>query len=151
LNGGFLGTAARTSADLTLLLEIAMGVGLLMGALLARRRSFRGHALCQSVIVILNLGLIAMTMVPSFYRGVLPKLPGKIGKPYYTLAATHAALGSIAEFGSLYILVAAGTNLLPEKFRIARYKFWMRTVLFIWWIVVFLGVATYARWYMRFG
>ena len=29
------------------------------------------------------------------------------------------------------LLLAAGTNLLPEKFRIKRYKLWMRTVLFV--------------------
>ena len=75
-------------------------------------------------------------------------MPGKIGKPYYALATTHAALGSIAEWGGLYILLAAGINLLPERFRIARYRFWMRTVLLIWWIVLLLGVATYARWYV---
>jgi hypothetical protein len=37
--------------------------------------------------------------------------------------------------------------LLPEKLRLKRYKFWMRGVLFIWWIVLLLGMATYARWY----
>jgi len=34
---GFLGTAAMRAADITLLLEMGMGVGLLVGALLARR------------------------------------------------------------------------------------------------------------------
>jgi len=145
---GFLGTAAPWVADVTLVLEIGMGMGLLAGAYLARVKRFRLHAACQSVVVLLNLGLIAMTMIPSFHRGVLPKLPSKIGKPYYALATTHAALGSIAELGGLYILLAVGTNLLPEKFRIARYKLWMRTVLLLWWVVLFLGVATYARWYV---
>jgi uncharacterized membrane protein YozB (DUF420 family) len=79
---------------------------------------------------------------------VLPKLPSRIGKPYYALAVTHAAMGSIAEVGGLYILLAAGTNLLPAKFRITRYKLWMRSVLLIWWIVLLLGIATYARSYM---
>ena len=53
-------------------------------------------------------------------------------------------LGSVAELGGLYILLAAGTNLLPEKLRIKRYKFWMICVLLVWWIVLFLGMATYA-------
>jgi uncharacterized membrane protein YozB (DUF420 family) len=79
---------------------------------------------------------------------VLPKLPGRIGKPFYALAAMHAALGGIAELGGLYILLAAGTSVLPEKFRITRYKFWMRGVLILWWIVFLLGVATYTRWYI---
>ncbi len=125
-----------------------MGVGLLMGAQLARLRRFRWHAWCQSLIVLLNLALIAMTMLPAFHRQILPRLPSRIGKPYYALAAGHAALGGIAEFGGMYILLAAGTEILPEKFRIKRYKFWMRSVLVLWWIVLFLGIATYARWYM---
>jgi hypothetical protein len=75
------------------------------------------------------------------------QLPGKIGKPHYELAAAHGGLGSVAEIGGLYILLAAGTNLLPEKFRIKRYIFWMRSVLLVWWIVPLLGMATYARWH----
>ena len=145
---GFLGTAATRAADITLLLEMGMGVGLLAGALLARAGRIRFHAACQSVIVLLNLALIVLMMLPPFRSQVLPKLPGRIGKPYYSLATAHAALGGVAELGGLYILLAAGTSLLPEKFRIKRYKLWMRGVLFVWWIVLLLGMATYARWYV---
>jgi len=147
-DGGFLGTAAPLAADITLLLEMGMGAGLLAGALLARAGRIRYHAACQAVIVLLNLVLIGLTMLPAFHRLVLPKLQGRIGKPYYAVAAAHAGLGSVAEFGGLYILLAAGTNLLPEKFRIKHYKFWMRSVLLVWWIVLLLGMATYARWYV---
>jgi len=148
LSKGLLGTAAPLCADLTLLLEMAMGVGLFVGALLARLGRFRGHAWCQSSIVLLNLVLIGLTMLPAFHRLILPKLPSKIGKPYYALAAAHGGLGSVAEFGGLYILLAAGTDLLPEKFRIKRYKLWMRSVLLVWWTVLLLGMATYTRWYV---
>ena len=148
MDGGFLGTAASAYADVTLLLEIAMGVGLLIGALLARLRRFRGHAWCQSLIVLLNLGVITFTMIPSFRVHVSPKIPLKLGKAYYALATAHAALGTITELAGLYILLAAGTNVLPEKFRITRYKVWMRTVLVLWWLVLLLGFATYGRWYV---
>ena len=125
-----------------------MGAGLLAGAVLARTGRIRIHAACQSAVVLFNLALIVLTMFPAFHRQVLPKLPDRIGKPYYALAATHAALGGVAELAGLYILLAVGTNLLPEKFRITRYKFWMRRLLLVWWIVLFLGMATYARWYV---
>jgi len=85
------------------------------------------------LIVLFNLVLIALAMLPAFHRQILPRLPSRIGKPYYALAAGHAALGGIAEFGGMYILLAAGTEILPEKFRIKRYKFWMRSVLVLWW------------------
>jgi uncharacterized membrane protein YozB (DUF420 family) len=144
---GFLGTAARRSADLTLLLELGMGVGLLFGALLARMRRFRLHALCQSAIVLLNLALIVLTMVPSFRLQVSPRLPSKLGRSYYGIATAHATLGSVAEIAGLYLLLAAGTNLFPKKLRLVRYKFWMRSVLVLWWVVLLLGIMTYARWY----
>ena len=145
---GFLGTAAPWTADVTLLLELALGTGLLAGAMLARAGRYRLHAACQSVIVLLNLTLIVLTMFPAFHRQVLPKLPGRIGRPYYAIAATHAALGSVAELGGLYLLVAAGTNLLPEKWRLTNYKFWMRSILLLWWLALVLGLLTYVRWYV---
>jgi hypothetical protein len=135
-------------ANLTLLLEIAMGVGLLIGSRLARLRHFRAHAWCQSVIVLLNLTMIVFTMIPSFRVHVSPKIPLKLGKAYYALASAHAALGTVTEIAALYILLAAGTKLLPEKFRLANYKLWMRSVLVLWWAVLLLGCATYARWYV---
>ena len=141
-------TVAPLYANLTLLLEIAMGMGLLIGALLARLRRFRGHAWCQSVIVLLNLAVIVLTMIPSFRVRVSPKIPLKLGKSYYALATAHATLGSVTEIAGLYILLAAGTSVLPEKFRIIKYKAWMRTVLVLWWLVLLLGFATYARWYV---
>lgn len=132
---------------MTLLLELGMGIGLLFGALLARMRRFRIHALCQSAIVLLNLALIVQTMVPSFRLQVRPGLPNKLGRSYYGIAAAHAALGGIAEIAGLYLLLAAGTNLFPKKLRLIRYKFWMQSVLVLWWVVLLLGITTYARWY----
>jgi uncharacterized protein (TIGR03382 family) len=148
MKGGFLGTVAPPYAHLTLLLEIAMGVGLLIGAWLARRRRFRQHAWCQSAIVLLNLAVILLVMMPSFQVQVVPEIPLRLAKTYYALATAHAALGTITEIAGLYILLAAGTGVLPEKFRITKYKAWMRTVLVLWWFVLLLGLATYVRWYL---
>ena len=131
-----------------LLLEIAMGVGLLTGAWLARARRFRQHAWCQSVIVLLNLAVIGLMMIPSFRVHVFPRIPGRLGKAYYALATTHAGLGTFTELAALYILLSAGTQVLPEKLRITKYKPWMRIVLVLWLGVLFLGIATYTRWYV---
>ncbi len=148
MNEDFLGTAAPRYADLVLLLEIGMGVGLLVGALLARMQRFRAHACCQSVIVLLNVAIIVLVMLPSFRGQVSPRIPLKLGTAYYALATAHAALGSVVECAGLYILLAAGTKFLPERLRITRYKLWMRSVLVTWWVVLLLGLATYARWYI---
>lgn len=145
---GFLGTNAPWTADVILLLELALGTGLIAGAMLARAGRYRLHALCQSVIVLLNLAVIILVMFPAFDRQVLPKLPGRVRRPYYAIAVTHGALGSVAEIAGLYLLLAAGTKLLPEKWRITNYKFWMRTTLLLWWLVLLFGLATYVRWYV---
>jgi uncharacterized membrane protein YozB (DUF420 family) len=148
LNEGFLGTQAPRYADGVLLLEFLMGGGLVIGAALARQRRFRAHAWCQSAIVLLNFGVIVFTMLPSFRVHVSPKIPCKLGKAYYALATAHAALGTVTEIAGLYVLLSAGTHLLPEKLRITRYKPWMRTVLLLWWLVLLFGLATYARFYV---
>jgi len=148
LNEGFLGTAASGGADLGLLLEIAIGVGLLIGTWLVRLKRYRQHAWCQSAIVILNASLIVLTMIPAFRVQVLPSIPEKLGRGFYGLATTHAVFGSVTEVAGLYILLAAGTTVLPQKLRLTRYKTWMRTVLALWWVVLILGMATYARWYI---
>jgi uncharacterized membrane protein YozB (DUF420 family) len=148
LIAAFFETAAPRGANVVLVLEIAMGVGLLAGAWLARKRRFRQHACCQSAIVLLNLAVVVVMMIPSFRIHVLPRIPAKLGKAYYALATMHAALGIVTELAGLYILLSAGTSALPEKFRITKYKVWMRTVLVLWWVVILLGLATYARWYV---
>jgi len=144
----FLETAAPPGANVVLLLEIAMGVGLLVGARLARKGRFRQHAWCQSIIVLLNLAVVAVMMIPSFRVHVLPRVPAKLGKAYYALATTHGAFGTVTELAGLYILLSAGTSVLPERLRITKYRVWMRSVLVLWWVVLLLGIATYTRWYV---
>jgi uncharacterized membrane protein YozB (DUF420 family) len=148
LREGFLGTAAPLCADLILVLETVMGLALIVGAVLARQRRFLLHAWCQSTVILLNAAIIVVLMVPSFVLHVSPRIPAKLGKPYYALATAHAALGMIAEVGGLYILLAAGTTILPQRFRLTRYRLWMRGELVLWWLVLLLGMMTYARWYV---
>ena len=144
----FFKTAAPRDANVVLVLEVAMGVGLLIGAWLARKQRFRQHAWCQSAIVLLNLAVVVMMMIPSLRVHVLPRVPAQLGKAYYALATTHGAFGTVTELAGLYILLSAGTSVLPEKLRITRYKMWMRSVLVLWWVVLLLGMATYTRWYV---
>src|SRR5664279_5243493 len=141
-------TMAQNYANLALFLEIVMGLALLAGAMFARRKRFRLHACCQTVIVLLNFVVILLLMLPSFRVHVIPKIPTKLGKPYYAVATAHAALGSVAEAVALYIVLSAGTNLLPQRLRFTNYKLWMRSLLALWWLVLLLGLSTYARWYV---
>jgi len=76
----FLGTWASFSADLNLLVQIAMGIALLAGAFLARAKRYAAHGACPAVVLILNLFMIALVMWPSLHVRVLPKLPTRFGK-----------------------------------------------------------------------
>jgi uncharacterized membrane protein YozB (DUF420 family) len=125
-----------------------MGLALVFGMLLARRRNYRAHAWCQSAVVALNLIVIALVMAPSFRSQVAPRIPARLARSYYAAAAGHAAVGCAAELLGAYIVLAAGTRILPGRLRLVRYKFWMRTALAAWWIALLLGVATYVRWYV---
>jgi uncharacterized membrane protein YozB (DUF420 family) len=143
------GSDAPWQADLTLLIEAVMGIALLAGAVLARRRHYRAHAWCQSAVVLLNLVVIGFAMAPSFYIQLAPKIPQAMRKSYYAIATGHAALGAVAELAGLYVIVAAGTNVLPNHLRLTNYRTWMRATLILWWVVLLLGVATYVRWYVH--
>ena len=61
------------------------------------------------------------------------------------------ALGAAAEALGIYIVLVAGTNVVPERFRFRRYKLWMRTELLLWWSVLLLGITTYYVWYLGAG
>ena len=107
LKKAFLETAAPLGANVVLVLEIAMGIGLLLGARLARKGRFRQHAWCQSTIVLLNLAVVVVMMIPSFGVHVLPRVPAKLGKAYYALATIHGAFGTATELAGLYVMLSA--------------------------------------------
>ena len=144
---GFLGTWATFAADLNLVIQITMGVSLIAGTLLARAKRYVAHGICQSTVVILNLVMIAVVMEPSFAERIVPRLATPFRKRYYSIVTLHAALGIIAEVLGLYILLVAGTNILPQSWRFSRRKLWMRIELILWWLVIFMGILTYYVWY----
>ena len=145
---GFLGTQAGFGADLNLLIQIGMGFALVVGAFLARSKRYAAHGLCQATVLILNLVLIFSVMWPSFHLQVLPRLPKHFGKRYYVVATIHGVLGAVAELLGLYIILVAGTNILPQAWRVRRWKLWMRIELALWLIVLLTGVGTYVIWYV---
>jgi uncharacterized membrane protein YozB (DUF420 family) len=144
---GFLGSHAGYRPDLNLTIQITMGVALIVGAFLARAKRFVAHGVCQTVVLVLNLVMICYLMWPSFHVQVLPRLPKRLGKRFYAVATIHGVLGVLAEILGLYIVLVAGTKILPETWRFKRWKPWMRIELALWWIVLLIGVVTYWVWY----
>src|SRR5271170_961327 len=94
---GFLGTQAGFGADLNLLIQIAMGTVLLVGAFLVRSKRYTAHGACQATVLVLNLVLISLVMWPSFNLQILPNLPKHFARRYFTIAAIHGVLGVVAE------------------------------------------------------
>lgn len=145
---GLLGTGATRSADINLLVQLAMAIVLTIGMVLARKKRFRAHGWTQSSVLILNLVAIGSVMVPSFHRQVLPHVSSGWHDAYYAAAIVHATAGTLVEVLGLYVVVVAGTKLLPERLRFRNYKLWMRTTLALWWVVVILGLGVYSVWYV---
>ena len=144
----FLGIDAPPTSTANLVAQLLMGAALLVGMMLARRKRFRAHGICQSAVMLLNLIPIALFMLPVFRRGVMPSLSAKtLADPFFAFSTAHAALGTLAELLGLYIILRAGTNLLPQALRFENYKLWMRTALVLWWVVIGLGLCTFWVWY----
>jgi uncharacterized membrane protein YozB (DUF420 family) len=144
---GFLGTAAGFGADLNLTIQLIMGLALIGGAFLARAKRYAAHGVCMTAVLVLNLVPIAVVMLPSFGRLVLPRLSSHLYKRYYAVAAVHGVLGSAAELLGIYVLLVAGTNLLPGAWRFRRWKLWMRLEFVLWMAVLLGGIGTYIVWY----
>jgi plastocyanin len=144
----FLQMDGPPRANLNLGLQTMMMVALLIGAWLARRRWYGWHRAVQTSVVLLNLVLIAAIMAPSFVdQGVLARTIAHPGRSYFTMALAHAVVGTLAAALGAYVVLSAGTPLLPEALRIKNLKRWMRSTLLLWLIAFGLGVATYAVWY----
>jgi uncharacterized membrane protein YozB (DUF420 family) len=145
---GFLGTGATFGADLNLIAQLVMGLALVGGAVLARRKRYKAHGICQTTVLFFNLVAIGLVMWPSFHQQVQPAIPKALHKWYYAAAAVHALFGVTAELFGLYIVLVAGTALLPLRLRFQNWRRWMRAELMLWYFVLLTGVTTYYAWYV---
>ena len=145
---GFLGTDAPFGADLNLVVQLIMGVALITGAVLAKQKHYTAHGICQTTVLLLNLLMIGSVMWPSFQQQVKPALSKVFHKWYYEAATIHALLGITVELLGLYIVIVAGTNVLPQWLRFKHWKVWMRAEIILWEIVLLSGAGTYCAWYV---
>jgi hypothetical protein len=145
---GFLGTGATFEADLNLMAQLMMGSALIAGAMLARRKRYRAHGICQTMVLLLNLVAIGLVMWPSFQEQVKPAVPKAFHHTYDVVATIHGLVGMTAEVVGLYIVLVAGTKIFPRYLHFKNWKRWMRAELMLWWIVVLTGAGTYYAWYI---
>ena len=145
---GFLGTGATFEADVNLVVQLVMGMALVAGVVLAKQQHYRAHGICQTTVMLLNLLMIGIVMWPSFRRQVSPRFSRVFHKAYYAVPVLHAALGMTAELLGVYIVLVAGTNVLPAWLRFRNWKRWMRAEFVLWFVVVISGMGTYYAWYI---
>ncbi len=145
---GFLGTGASFAADFNLVMQSVMAVALIAGVALVKQKRYRAHGICQSTVLLTNLIMIGLVMWPSLHDQVEPRLPRALHRVYYGAAALHALLGIAAEILGLYIVLVAGTRVVPSWLRFTNWKRWMRTELILWSIVLLTGFGTYYAWYI---
>lgn len=145
---GFLGTGATFGADVNLIVQLAMGGALIVGVILAKKKCYRAHGACQTTVLLLNLWMIGFQMWPSFRLQVMPHVHRALHTAYYTIATVHAALGTAAELLGIYIVLVAGTKLVPPSLRFTHWKRWMRIELALWLLALTWGIGTYYEWYV---
>ena len=75
-------------------------------------------------------------------------VPRKLHRFYYGVAAIHGVSGAAVELLGLYILLVAGTKVLPARLCFRNWKPWMRAELALWMVVLLSGSATYYTWYV---
>jgi uncharacterized membrane protein YozB (DUF420 family) len=145
---GFLGTGAPFAADFNLVMQFILGAALIAGVFFAKQKCYRAHGICQTTVLLVNALLIGLVMWPSFQQQLGQKLPRVFHRFYYAVAMTHALVGIAAETLGVYIVIVAGTNLLPQWLCFTHWKRWMRAEAALWSIVLVSGVGTYYAWYI---
>lgn len=148
LVNGFLGTGATFAADVNFIVQLAMGGALIVGVILAKRKRYKAHGACQMTVLLLNVWMIALTMWPSFREQVVPHIAKTLKRGYYAIATVHMLLGTSAELLGLYIVLVAGTELIPPSLRFRQWKRWMRIEMALWFLALTWGLGTYYEWYV---
>ncbi len=116
---------------------------------MARAKHFRLHGILQSTIAILNLGFILRIMLPIFRHQVLSSLSSSWKDSGFTVVALHSLTGSLAWLLAFYVVLVAGTPLVPRRLRFSNYRRWMWMALVLWWIAFGLGCAVSYRQYVN--
>jgi uncharacterized membrane protein YozB (DUF420 family) len=145
-SGGFLGQGAPWGADLNLLVQVGVGLLLLVGMGLARRGRYGLHGICQSSGFVLALTMTALWMIPAFRAIHADALSRGVVNRVTVAVAMHVVVGMGALLLGAWVVLVAGTPIVPRRFRFSDYKPWMRTLLALWWLAIVLGLAVY-----RFG
>ena len=130
-----LGT--RLSADINLVAQILILVGLWAGFYFARRGQIPRHQTIQTSMVLVNLFFIGFVMITSFYNFVI------LGGTTASLMIAHGILGLIAEATGIYLILRMRSQIIPSRLRVSNFKLLMRMTFGLWTIIIVLGLGIY--------
>ena len=131
----------RTTADINLVAQIVILIGLWFGFYFARTRRIRLHRNMQTSMVLAQLFFIGSAMAISFYSYVISG--GTTGGTVARLMMIHGGFGAIAELTGIYLILRMRTQLIPQRLRVRNYKLVMRSTLGLWTIIAVLGFGVY--------
>jgi hypothetical protein len=144
----FFETAATRGAHVVLVLEIAMGTGLLLGARLARK-----EALSATRLVPIRHHSSEPSCSCSDDDSFLPRScasqgSGQAGQDVLRISDdARCAWNCNGIRGTVHPAVRRHKRLTRQNCESPN-TIWMRSVLMLWWVVLILGMATYTGWYV---
>jgi len=145
---GFLGTRATLFADINLVAQIILLVGLLVGYGFARGHNVPAHQYNQTGWVFFNIILTVFIMAVAFNRQVVPGIPDKLLRAYYATSAIHSLLGTITILCAVYLILWMN-QLIPKAWGGKWWRNMMRATLAMYWITGLFGLGTYYVWYVQ--
>jgi uncharacterized membrane protein YozB (DUF420 family) len=141
---GFLGPGPLL-ADVNLVLEIVLVLGLTLGMLLARAGNIEAHRINQTAWVLVNTALVAFVMASSMASFKIASLKdlADVGN---AITVLHGLVGTFTFLAGIW-LVLQMNDILPPQWHVQRWKALMRITLGGYWAVAVLGIVTYYYWY----
>ncbi|MCI0714611.1 MAG: hypothetical protein L0154_30935 [Chloroflexi bacterium] len=124
-------------ADINVVFQGLMFLGLLTGVSFAVRKDFTTHRNIMTFLIIVNWFSILGRMTDTF-DGVEDTNVNE------TLVYVHAGLGGLVMLFASYLVIRMWfENQLPDVVKINPIKFWMRLTLATWLAVIVLGLFVY--------
>jgi len=145
---GIFGTRANLFSDLNLIAQIVLLLGLCVGMVFAWRGNIPAHQYNQTAWVLFNIVLTIFIMAVAYAEYVLPGLPGALSQARGFVATIHAALGLLAIFCGVYLILRMN-QIIPKRWRVKWWKNLMRLTLGLYLLVGLLGLGIYYFWYIR--
>ncbi len=142
--GGFLGPGPLI-ADVNLVLEVLLVLGLTMGMRFARSGNIEAHRFNQTAWVLVNTALVAFIMAGAMASFKIPSLKA-LADAGNAITVLHGLAGTFTFLSGMW-LVLQMNDILPPQWHVQRWKALMRFTLAGYWVVAVLGIVTYYYWY----